>query len=76
MKRYLSYLSALVTTVVIWFIIGIYGYLNQNKDIVWIFHVLPFIILIYFGCYCLLRLGWDLLMFNDFPSEVGALAKV
>lgn len=76
MKRYLSYLSALVTATLVWLIVGAYGFSSQNEEIIWIFYTSPFLVLIYFGCYCLARLGWDLFVFNDFPSEVDALAKV
>jgi len=76
MKRYLYYLCTLTTGIVTWLVAGIYGFSIHNKEIIRIFYVFPFLTLIYFGCYCLLRLGWDLLMFNDFPFEVDALAKV
>jgi len=38
--------------------------------------VAPLFFIMMFGCYCLFKLGYDLLTFNNFPDEIGKLADV
>lgn len=42
----------------------------------WILSVLPWHALISLGCYCLFRLGSDLLRFNDCPQEIVKMTEV
>ena len=42
----------------------------------WWTDVSPWYSLIIFGCYCLARLGKDLLTYNDYPLEIGKLEQV
>ena len=58
---------------------------NCNKDIQtsnimdkldWILAVWPWYTLMVFGCYCLYRLGKDIVSFNDYPEEIKKLEKV
>jgi hypothetical protein len=42
----------------------------------WILSVLPWYALICFGCYCLSKLGSDILTFNDCPKEIEKLTQV
>ncbi len=41
-----------------------------------VLEILPLYFLILFGCYCLGKLGYDLLVFRDDPQEIDVLAKV
>ena len=44
---------------------------DSNNDIKsWIVDISPWYSLICFGCYCLGKIGYDLLMFNDYPEEI------
>ena len=42
----------------------------------WILSVLPWYSLICFGCYCLTKLGLDVLNFNDCPHEIQKMTQV
>ena len=50
-----------------------YG-LSYAQAMFWI-QVAPWYALICFGCYCLTKLGIDLLTFRDCPQEIPKLAK-
>lgn len=41
----------------------------------WFIDIAPWYSLILFGCYCLTKLGIDLLTFNDYPEEIFNLEK-
>jgi dolichyl-phosphate mannosyltransferase polypeptide 3 len=41
-----------------------------------ILNVFPFYILITFGCYCLGKIGYDLLVFNDYSNKTKELEQV
>ena len=77
MKRYLVYGTVLVVLVGIWLRMKIYysATTNQPEQQPWVFivDVMPWYSLICFGCYCLTKLGYDLLTFNDYPEEIRRL---
>eukprot|EP01038_Epipyxis_sp_PR26KG_P004532 gene4532-6398_t len=39
----------------------------------WIIHIIPWYSLMIFGSYCLGKLGYDLMVFNDYPDEIKKL---
>lgn len=41
-----------------------------------ILNVLPFLLLIWLGCFCLAKLGYDLLTFNDYTLKTAELEQV
>ena len=53
-----------------------YSHLYDITKLKYFSLVLPWLILMWLGCYCLARLGIDLLSFNDYPLEIQKLAKV
>ena len=79
MKRAQYYAAAIVTVALSW----LYLMINRTSDNLsldsrqqWIITVFPWLLLMTFGCYCLFKLGYDLLTFNDYPKEIGKLAEV
>lgn len=50
--------------------------LSENPAVHSVIEILPLYSIMIFGCYCLAKLGYDLLVFRDDPSEIDALAKV
>ena len=52
------------------------SYLIETPYISRIIFTFPWLSLISFGSFCLARIGWDLLTFNDFPEEVKVLERV
>ena len=42
------------------------------EEVLW---VLPWYALVLFGCYTFMRVGIDLLSFNDYPEEIKALEE-
>jgi hypothetical protein len=76
MKRYQVYGAALLTVVGIWMRLKIvYNDAPTGSKEKWVVDVMPWYFLICFGCYCLTKLGWDLLTFNDYPKEIGKLEE-
>ena len=74
-KRVTVYASCLVLLVSVW--VGLLGLMERNvidKD-TWgrMVYVLPWFALVTLGCYCLGKLGIDLLTFNDCPHEISLL---
>lgn len=49
---------------------------KENLAMHSVINILPIYILMCFGCYCLGKLGYDLLIFRDDPSEIDKLAQV
>lgn len=76
MKRSVSYAVRLVLFVGIW--LWLYCLPNEGKSpyFKWILDVFPWYSLIAFGSYCLGKLGYDLLTFNDYPKEIKKLEQV
>lgn len=42
----------------------------------WYVDVFPIYMVMMFGCYCLGKLGFDVLVFNDYPEEIVKLGAV
>ena len=52
---------------------------EQNRllgRLIFIIKALPCYLLIIFGCFCLGKLGYDLISFNDLPNEIHKLEEV
>ena len=81
MKRYQVYGTAFVVLVGAWLRMKISNMMAgsssgeemRQQPWVWIVDVMPWYSLICFGCYCLTKLGFDLLTFNDYPDEIRRL---
>lgn len=75
MKRSFAYGAVIIVWVAIWS----YFKLSQNhfsERVNWFTNVSPWYVLIIFGCYCLAKLGLDLLSFNEYPHEIKKLEQV
>lgn len=74
MRRSTVYASGLALSVAVW--VGLLALLHHGvlrPDLSRIINTLPWFWLMSLGCYCLGKLGMDLLTFNDFPHEIKAL---
>lgn len=78
MKRSHQYSLILIFLVISWLLgtILLYYDVIYDEKIVWLLWIWPMFLLISLGCYCLGRLGYDLLTFGDYPQEIFALEKV
>mmetsp|Transcript_16717 Transcript_16717/g.25112 ORF Transcript_16717/g.25112 Transcript_16717/m.25112 type:complete len:93 (+) Transcript_16717:30-308(+) len=74
MKRSSVYFISLLSLIVLW--VGLLWVRKDVSDIhkLWI-DAAPFYALILFGCYCLMKLGLGVLMFNDCPGEIKKLEE-
>ena len=76
MKRSTVYISVLAALVAIWagliILVQQSGYHEKWSTIV---YALPLYGLVCLGSFCVGKLGIDLLTFNDYPHEIGALEK-
>ena len=76
MKRSTVYISVLAALVAIWagliILVQQSGYDEKWSNIV---YALPLYGLVCLGSFCVGKLGMDLLTFNDYPQEIGALEK-
>ena len=75
MKRSVTYALVAVISIAAWI------YMKATKDahsslINWFTDVSPWYALMTFGSYCLAKLGYDLLTFNDYPKEIKKLEQV
>jgi hypothetical protein len=66
---------------VLLFVVTVWSALKYNSSFysvptVWFIDVFPWYMLIIFGCFCLAKLGYDLLSFNDYPLEIKKLEEV
>lgn len=46
-----------------------------SERVNWFTDISIWYLLIIFGCYCLAKLGYDLLTFNDYPKEIKKLEQ-
>ena len=92
MKRHQLYFTILISLAVLyvslWIFIHSHTFLQEWNRIIqsersltadklqWLVSILPWYGLILFGCYCLMKLGRDLLNFNDCPKEIQKLSQV
>lgn len=76
MKRSTSYAIGLILYIGAW--LWLYCLPNEGKSVmfIWFLDVFPWYTLIAFGSYCLGKLGYDLLTFNDYPHEIKKLEQV
>lgn len=68
MKRHVEVGLTIISFILMW--IGGKMVYAKNKQISWYLNIMPFYAIILFGCYCLAKLGIDLLTFNDYPEEI------
>lgn len=68
MKRHVEVGLTIISFILMW--IGWKMVYANNKQISWYLNIMPFYAIILFGCYCLAKLGIDLLTFNDYPEEI------
>ena len=73
MKRYHAYVGILLIACAIWLtsMINIDSINSDNHK--WIIKVAPLYFIMLFGTYCLSKLGFDLVTFNDYPKEIQSL---
>lgn len=76
MKRHQTYFTLLFLASLTWLSIFSYSYYYNISKLKYFTSVLPWLLLMWFGCYCLFKLGIDLLSFNDYPKEIHKLEKV
>lgn len=72
MKRVTYYFGIIAILALVWFALYWYTEDAKHKEIV---SLLPWYALILLGSYCLGKLGFDLVCFNDYPSEITKLEK-
>jgi hypothetical protein len=75
MKRSKAYALVAIISVVVWLVLKFKSH-GLSRRISWYVDVAPWYSLIAFGSYCLARLGYDLLTFNDYPKEIKKLEQV
>jgi dolichyl-phosphate mannosyltransferase polypeptide 3 len=76
MKRFQVAVAALLACVGVWLRLKmLYAGRDASPLAQWLVDVCPWYVLIVFGCYCLTKLGYDLLTFNDYPAEIALLER-
>lgn len=75
MKRSSSYGLVLFILASAWIFMKVTK-VQHSERVNWFADVSPWYLLIVFGCYCLAKLGYDLLTFNDYPKEIKKLEQV
>mgnify|MGYP000274172678 CR=1 FL=1 len=48
---------------------------GAEKGIEATINALPWLALMWLGCYCLFKLGWDILSYRDMPEAIEELAQ-
>ncbi len=76
MKRHQIYIVSSFFLVSFWFLLKFTNKFPMSDDFKFVVDVVPWLILMWFGCFCLAKLGFDLICFNDFPQEILVLEKV
>ena len=76
MKRATVYLSIGLLIVALVISLYIYAIVQESASLKRLALTAPWTLLIWLGCYCLLRLGFDLLTFRNCPLEIRKLEKV
>lgn len=76
MKRRALYASVIFAIFAVW--LGLLFKLQGHADtkIVNIIKAFPLLLLMTFGSYCLAKLGYDMMTFNDYPQEIDKLKLV
>jgi hypothetical protein len=76
MKRHQKYLAAAAAVTLTWVYLKVSPSRMDSEQGRFLVDVFPWLLLMWWGCYCLGRLGLDLLLFNDYPTEIKVLEKV
>lgn len=75
MKRHQSYGLIIASVAFLWLYLKVFGRGESYTEANWIIDVAPWYSLVCFGCYCLTKIGLDLLTFNDYPEEINKLEE-
>lgn len=75
MKRHQTYGIVIASVAFLWLYLKIFGQDASYTEKNWLIDVAPSYSLMCFGCYCLTKIGWDLLTFNDYPEEISKLEE-
>ena len=76
MKRATVYLSIGLLIVILLVSLYTYAIVQESASLKRLAVTAPWTLLIWLGCYCLLRLGFDLLTFRSCPLEIKKLERV
>jgi hypothetical protein len=76
MKRHQKYLITALVIGTSWIYLKAIQKSFSSEPVRFLIDVFPWLLLMWWGCYCLGRLGLDLLLFNDYPGEIKVLEKV
>jgi dolichyl-phosphate mannosyltransferase polypeptide 3 len=75
MKRHQIYTAIALIPIIVWVCLKLGRGSIADETEKWFVNVSPWYVLMSFGCYCLGRLGFDLLTFNDYPEEINKLEQ-
>ena len=75
-KLHQKYAAFWVVLVATWIILQYNKNEFESEHVRWFIDVSPVYLVMTFGSYCLFKLGYDVLTFNDYPDEIGKLAEV
>ena len=76
MKRRTLYVAVLIAIAALWLGLKLKFKGHENNKLVFLIDVFPWFLLMAFGSYCVTKLGYDMLTFNDYPEEIKVLEKV
>lgn len=76
MKRRTLYAAVLFALFAIWVGLKLKFKDFGDENVKFIINVFPWFLLMSFGSYCVTKLGWDMMTFNDYPEEIGVLNDV
>ncbi len=76
MKRRTLYAAVLFAIAAVWIGLKLKFSGHENDKIVFLINVFPWFLLMTFGSYCVTKLGYDMLTFNDYPEEIKVLGEV
>ena len=76
MKRHQAYFGVLVLLLSFILLLKFWSTTFVSDNLTWFSQTAPWLFLMWLGCYCLGKLGLDLYLCNDFPSEIRVLEAV
>ena len=75
MKRSGVYGAVLFVVIAVWTALK-FRQSSMSSSFAWLVDVSPWYLLMVMGCFCLGKLGFDLISFNDYPQEIKKLEEV
>jgi hypothetical protein len=75
-KKHQKAAGVAITLIAVWFALQYKKAEFASEIIRWYIDVSPLFLVMTFGSYCLFKLGYDLLTFNNYPDEIEKLADV